>query len=246
MKRTVLPVLSAAVVLAAAVFAYDAGRGPRTAVAADVPVGSSGVVVDGLGKVTGTPDVLRATLGVSVHGAQVSNTLAKANDLQRRVAAALAHSGVAAKDLQTSDVRIDQDYNNKGRPDGYRVTETLTAKLRNLAKAGQALTDAVTVGGNDAQLQGVSFDLEDNVALQGAARDQAFADAKAKAQRYAELSGRTLGDVQLISESTAPLAPVAFGLAASAGRGTAADSPVPISAGSQEVSVSVTVRWSLK
>lgn len=246
MKRTVLPVLSAAVVLAAAVFAYDAGRGPRTAVAADAPAGTSGVVVDGLGKVTGTPDVLRATLGVSVHGAQVSNTLAQANDLQRRVAAALAHSGVAAKDLQTSDVRIDQDYNNKGRPDGYRVTETLTAKLRNLAKAGQALTDAVKVGGNDAQLQGVSFDLEDNAALLGTARDQAFADAKAKAQRYAELSGRTLGDVQLISESTAPLAPVTFGVAGSAGRGAAGDSPVPISAGSQDVSVSVTVRWSLK
>ncbi len=165
MKPVVPAALSVAVVLAAAVFAYDAGRGPRTAVAADVPPSTNGVVVEGLGKVSGTPDVLRATLGVSVRGAQVSEALEKANALQRAVAAALTREGVAAKDLQTSDVRIDQDYDNKGRPDGYRVTETLTAKLRNFSKAGQALTRAVAAGGNQALLQGVSFDLEDNAAL---------------------------------------------------------------------------------
>jgi uncharacterized protein YggE len=243
MKRTALPVLSAAAVLAAAVFAYDAGRGPRTAVAADVPAGTSGVVVDGLGKVSGTPDVLRATLGVSVHGAQVSEALAKANALQRSVTGALKRDGVAAKDLQTSDVRIDQDYTNKGRPDGYRVTETLTVKLRDLAKAGAALTHAVTAGGNQALLQGVSFDLEDNAALLKGARDAAFADAKAKAERYAELSGRSLGAVQLVTESTSPAAPQPYAFASAAGR--AADSPVPLQAGSQDVSVSVTVRWAL-
>lgn len=244
MKRVVLPTLSVAVVLAAAVFAYDAGRGPRTAVAADVPPSTSGVVVDGLGKVSGTPDVLRATLGVSVHGVQVSEALAKANGLQRLVAAALARDGVAAKDLQTSDVRIDQDYTNKGRPDGYRVTETLTAKLRNLGRAGQALSHAVAAGGNQALLQGVSFDLEDNAALLKGARDAAFADAKTKAQRYAELSGRTLGAVQLVTESTSPAAPVGYGLAfRSAAPSGAAD--VPVQAGSQDISVSVTVRWAL-
>ncbi len=243
MKPVVPAALSVAVVLAAAVFAYDAGRGPRTAVAADVPPSTNGVVVEGLGKVSGTPDVLRATLGVSVRGAQVSEALEKANALQRAVAAALTREGVAAKDLQTSDVRIDQDYDNKGRPDGYRVTETLTAKLRNLSKAGQALTRAVAAGGNQALLQGVSFDLEDNAALLKGARDAAFADAKAKAQRYAELSGRTLGAVQLITETTSPARPqpYAFDLA----ERSAAASPVPVKAGSQDVSVSVTVRWAL-
>ena len=249
MKPVVPATLSVAVVLAAAVFAYDAGRGPRTAVAADgsastSPASTSGVVVDGLGKVSGTPDVLRATLGVSVHGAQVSEALAKANGLQRAVSAALARDGVAAKDLQTSDVRIDQDYTNKGRPDGYRVTETLTAKLRNLAKAGQALTDAVAAGGNQALLQGVSFDLEDNADLLKGARDAAFADAKAKAQRYAELSGRSLGAVQLVTESTSPSAPVGYDLAYRSAAPSAGAS-IPVQAGSQDVSVSVTVRWAL-
>lgn len=242
MKRAVLPVLSAAAVLAAAVFAYDAGRGPRTAVAADVPPSTSGVVVDGLGKVSGTPDVLRATLGVSVHGAQVSDALAKANALQRSVTEALKRDGVAAKDLQTSDVRVDQDYTNKGRPNGYRVTETLTVKLRDLTKAGQALSHAATAGGNQVLLQGVSFDLEDNAALLTAARDAAFADAKAKAQRYAELSGRNLGAVQLVTESTSPVRPQPYALAAAR---AAVDSAVPLQPGSQDVSVSVTVRWAL-
>ena len=80
------------------------------------------------------------------------------------------------------------------------------------------------------------------------ARDNAYADAKDKAQRYAQLSGRTLGDVQLIAESSQapqqlPQTLDSFrAVAASAGK--VAD--VPLEAGSSQVSVSVTVRWALR
>lgn len=240
-------VLAAPLVVAAVVGAFVIGGGRATkATAVDPPASSSGVVVDGLGKVTGTPDVLRATLGVTLRRDDVSTALQDANALQNKVRGALKHDGVVADDLQTSDVSIYPSYDSKGKRNGYSVTEALTVKLRDLKRAGQAITDAVNAGGNSATLQGVSFALEDNAALLSKARDAAYADAKDKAERYASLSGRGLGQVQLVTESTsAPVQPVSLQDSA-AGTGGLARSPVPIDAGTSQVRVSVTVRWALK
>ncbi len=82
------------------------------------------------------------------------------------------------------------------------------------------------------------------------ARDNAYADADAKdkAQRYAQLSGRTLGDVQLIAESTqAPQQlPAALDSFRSLSPAAAKVADAPLDAGSSQVSVSVTVRWALR
>jgi uncharacterized protein YggE len=245
MKPTVV---AAPLVVVAVVGAFLVGGGrttTRVAVAADTPTSTNGIVVDGLGKVSGTPDVLRATLGVSVRRNDVSTALRDANALQSSVRAALRRDGVAAKDLQTSEVSIYPSFDNKGNRDGYSVNETLTAKLRNLDKAGRAISDAVTAGGSSATLQGVTFALEDNVALLGQARDAAYAEAKAKAQRYADLSGRALGQVQLVTETTSPPQELyQYGRAASAAKD--AQSAVPVDPGTSQVSVSVTVRWALQ
>lgn len=246
MNRTVFaaPVVAVAVGVA---FVLGGGHLREAAAVEDPPRPSSGIVVDGLGKVTGTPDVLRVTLGVSVKRPDVSAALNDANNLQNKVRAALRKNGVAAKDLQTSDVSVHQAYDRRGRPDGFSVSETLTAKLRDLAKAGQAMTDAVVAGGNAATLQGVSFALEDNAALLSKARDAAYADAKAKADRFAELSGRNLGQVELITESTsAPQVLENYDSFRMAAGSPAAASKVPLDPGTSQVSVSVTVRWALR
>lgn len=239
MKRTV------ALLIAAVVGVYlFAGHVPqqKAAVAADVPASTNGIVVDGTGLTSGTPDVLRVVLGVTVRRGDVSSALEAANSRQNRLRNVLKKGGVQAKDLQTSEVSVYPSYDNRGRPNGYQVSETLTAKLRNLTKAGRLITDAVNAGGNEAVVQGVSFTLEDNVALLAQARDAAFADAKAKAERYADLSGRALGAVQLITESTsAPVQRYAYDSAKAASR-----SPVPIEPGTSDISVSVTVRWALR
>ena len=245
MNRSVLAV---PVVAVAAVAALVVGSGHgSTAAAEDPPTsnsGNSGIVVDGLGKVTGSPDVLRATLGVTVRRDTVNSALDEANALQNKLRAALKRDGVAPDDLQTSDVSISPSYSNKGVPNGYAVSETVTVKLRDLKKAGQAISDAVTASGNAATLQGVSFSLEDNAALLDKARDAAYADAKQKADRYAGLTGQGLGKVLLVSESTSAPQPVPYALD-SAAAAKPASSPVPIDPGTSQVSVSVTVRWAL-
>jgi uncharacterized protein YggE len=240
-KRSVLVVALAVLSLLAA-FALG-GRG-GSAVAASTPAaGEQGVVVDGAGEASGAPDVLRLTLGVMTTGNDVSAALGQANARVSRVRAALARHHAKAADVQTSDVSIYPIDVKKVRR--YQVSEQLTAKLTDLADAGRAISDAVTAGGNGVTLGGVSFSLEDNAALLDNARDKAYADARRKAERYARLSGLTLGKVQLVAETveSPPVNP--YGDRAALASMPAGLSDVPLYAGSSQVSVRVTVRWAL-
>ena len=164
MRRTALLAVPLALVVAVG-YAIGTVHQPQPAGAAASDPATDGVIVGGLGKVSGTPDVLRVQLGVEVRRADVSDALADANEIQNRVRAAARRNGVDAKDMQTADVSLYPSYNSKGVPNGYTVTQSLTLKLRNLGKAGKTIGDAVTAGGNAARLQGVSFALEDNTAL---------------------------------------------------------------------------------
>jgi uncharacterized protein YggE len=244
MRRTTL--LAVPLVALAVTGSYLAGtvHAPAVAAAAEAAdPAQQGIVVAGLGKVSGTPDVLRLQVGVEVRRADVSAALSAANTLQNRVRDALRRGGVDPKDMQTSDVSIYPNFDDKGRPNGYTVSQRLTVKLRDLARAGRTIGEAVDAGGSAARVHGVSFDLEDNAALLQRARDAAFADARQKAQRYADLSGRALGPVELVSEQLPGEHPVPYATPAT---DAAKSSAVPIEPGRSEVSVAVTVRWSLR
>jgi uncharacterized protein YggE len=244
MRRTALLAVPL-VLLVAAGYVVGTVHSPRTASAAAGDPATQGVVVSGLGKVSGTPDVLRVQLGVEVRRADVSAALRDANTVQNRVRNALRGDGVDPKDMQTADVSLYPAYTNKGAPNGYTVNQLLIVKLRDLARAGKSIGDAVEAGGNAARVQGVSFALEDNAALLEKARDAAYGEAKKKADRYAQLSGRSLGRVELISEEIPQDAqPMPYARAALSA-GVAQSSDIPLDAGQSQVSVSVTVRWSL-
>ena len=126
-------------------------------------------------------------------------------------------------------------------PNGYDVVQSLSVKLRDMSEAGAAISDAAEAGGDATRISGVSFDIEDNGDLLRQARNASFADAKAKAEQYARLAGRTLGRVASVNEGSTGGGPVPYPVAA---RDAAAGS-VPIAAGSQQVSVSSTVVWEL-
>lgn len=254
-RNPTLVVLIAAVavagVAAAAAFTLGSAAGSPAAAAAGPPAAgepaaqpsTTGVLVDGLGRVAGTPDVLRVELGVEVKRPDVSSALFEASSTLGKVRAAVSKAGVADKDVQTTGLNVYPAYDNKGRIDGYQVSEQVRVVLRDLGRAGRTIGAAVQAGGDAARLEGVSFSLEDNARLLAQARDAAFADARTKAERYADLAGRKLGVVQLVTETVSDPRPVAFATLAKAA--DAASQAVPIDAGTSQVSVSVQVRWSL-
>jgi uncharacterized protein YggE len=202
---------------------------------------AAGINVGGRAKVAGTPDTLRLDLSVVATASSVSEALASANRSAAAVQKSLLGNGVQKKDVQTSGLSIqpEYDYSNNAAPrlKGYQVSESISAKLRDLGRAGDAIGKAI--------LNGISLDLEDTGALVSSARDQAFADAKAKAEQYARAAGRSLGDVVSIAEDVTTPSPVPMPYAASGGVATDKAS-VPIEPGSQDVSVSVTVLFSMR
>jgi uncharacterized protein YggE len=121
-------------------------------------------------------------------------------------------------------------------PNGYSVSESLTATLNGLSAAGTQINAAVHAGGNAATVSGVSLHLTDDSSLLAAARARAVADARAKAAQYAQALGEPLGPVVSITDQAPAQSVQQYGMASSAAAGKA----VPISPGTQQLSVSVT------
>jgi hypothetical protein len=200
------------------------------------------ITVTGVGTVTGTPNQLLLSMGVSVNGASVSSALGQANQTVRNVTAALRARGVAGRDIQTSGMSIYPNYQGNSQvPVGYNVSESLTATLNNLSKAGSQMQAAVQAGGNAITVDNVSLNLTDTGKLLAAARTAAVHDAQAKAGQFAAALGEKLGPVVSITPEQQS-SPVFYGSDATVPHAKAAS--VPISPGTQQVSVSITVVYS--
>ena len=156
----------------------------------------------------------------------------------------MQHQGVAKKNVQTTDLSLDRHYDNNGNVTGYDAGETVRAKISPLSHAGRTISSAATSAGNDVAVGQLSFDVANDASLLTEARANAFADAKSRAQQYADLAGRSLGRVQKISETVQSPQPVYFASdAAAAGAPKAAS--VPIRPGQQTLTIDVTVIWTL-
>ncbi len=206
---------------------------------------ASGIAVSGRGEVFGTPDTLQMSFGVSVLRPTVKQAVADAAALADQLISNLTSSGVATEDIQTANYSIYPEYDYSGdqrRLVGYRVGNTVTAKIRDVDSAGSVIDAAVVGVGDEIQVSGVSFSIEDDEELISAARAAAWEDARSKAQQLADLAGLTLGNAVMISESVVgtppqPLYRAAFDEAVGASVET------PIEAGQQQVAVNLQVRF---
>jgi hypothetical protein len=119
---------------------------------------------------------------------------------------------------------------------GYRVTNKLAVKLRDLNAIGGIIDAATEAGGYLTRLQGISFTIDDPRALEAQARAAAIADLQAKAKQLATLSGVKLGQLRFITETSGavPLRPLAERAIAAASA-----APTPIRAGELEMVVTV-------
>lgn len=239
--------VAAALLVGAYAWGHTASAAPESSPSpAPVEPTSNGIAVSGIGRVTGTPNLLRLRTSVNVVKPDVNSAMQGANTTMAAVQNKLKADGVAAADLQTSGLSVqpDYDYTSSGaKLKGYRVSENLSVVLRDLPNAGSVISDVAEVGGNELVINGASLDLDDDDALVAQARQKAFDDAKAKATAYAKAAGRSLGTVKSISESTNFPSPVYVNAAPMAADKMAA--AMPIQAGSQDVTVTVSVIWSM-
>ncbi len=228
--------------------ACGSSSSPRTA----APLGAATAATDdttatitavGVGKITGIPDLLTVSLGVHAEGSKANATLRDMSALAQKVIDEAKRQGVASADLATTNVSLNPRYDNNGRSiTGYSADEGFSVKLRDQAKAGTAI-DALSALGDGVQLQGVSYSFADDSVLLAKAREAAVRAARSQADQLAQAGGVRLGGVLRISEATQAPTPPYYALGGAAA--SAADKAVPLAPGSQDVSLTVTVVYTI-
>lgn len=222
----------------------EAGAAPTTSTDASGNVTINTISVSGTGEVAGVPDTLVTNLGVSVVRPSIDAATGDAAGLAQALIGALTSHGVAEQDIQTTNYSISPEYDYRANTQkliGYRVTNTVSAKIRNLDTAGETIDAATSAGGSDVVVQGISFDIESNEDLVVSAREAAWNDALAKATQLADLAGVNLGKAVSIQETTTPSGPP-IPYAASDMAGGAS---TPIQPGEQQVSVVIQVEFAI-
>jgi uncharacterized protein len=238
MRRSVILLVGVAVLLTAC--GTDGGR-----VGSANTDKTTGISVTGLGRVAGTPDTMTITLGVSVQRDRVDEATADAAALTDAIIAAVTASGVLTEDVQTTNYAVYPEFDwsgNRQRLIGYRVTNELRVKVRELDNAGAVIDAATAAGGDDVVVGGLSFSIEDNTALLESAREAAWNDAEAKARQLAQLSGASLDGVISIVETINHSSPPIYFERAAAGEDAAL---TPIEPGQSDVTVTIQVVFAI-
>ena len=220
--------------------------GPASA--ATVPTNSSvqGITVNGTGKVTIKPDLATITIGVQAHAQSAAEAQAKASAAMAKVVDAIKGNGIVEADIATQWVSLEPQYHYKSDGSapptviGYVSNQTVSVKVRDLAKVGPVIDTAVAAGAN--QVSGISFSVADPAAAASQARAAAIADAKTRATELANAAGVTLGAATMITEVSAPgPIPYDYRMAAPA----ADQAGTPILPGTTEVQVDVEVTYAI-
>jgi uncharacterized protein YggE len=204
---------------------------------------SANITVSGTGKITYTPDIGYITVGASSDGKTADEAWQKNAEIVKKMFAALEKLGIDRKDLKTAGLGVSPRYLYvKDQPPkllGYTAGYTLAVTVRDLNKLGVVLDRVVECGGN--RDMSIRFGCSDPEKLLDQARARAVAEARKKANLYVKGAGASLGQVLSISEGSVAAWP-AFRYEHLM---KAADGPLPIAAGEQEMSVTVSVTYAI-
>ncbi|EKF17984.1 SIMPL domain-containing protein [Nitratireductor pacificus] len=241
MTKSMLPAVLAAPALAAALVAAAPAMADQQA---------PRIVVTGEGEAVVSPDMAILSLAVLREAETARAALDANNEAMTAVIAAMKEAGIEARDLQSGGLSINPRYvypNDKNgekapRIVGYEVANTLTVRIRDLAKVGDVLDRSVTLGVN--QGGGLTFTNDDPSATLTEARKRAVQDAMDKARTLAEAGGVKLGKITEISEQTLRQPPMPY--AGKAMRMEAAAEAVPVEAGENSYRIQVNVTFDLE
>jgi len=202
------------------------------------------ISVSGEATISVPPDLAQIDSGVTTEAKTAREASEANNKAMGIVLLALKNAGIAEKDFQTSRLSLSPQSAPGRNPNapfqiiGYRASNRVTVTIRDITKVADTIDVLVGSGANE--ISGISFMVSKASKLLDDARAEAIADAKRKAEIYAQAANVALGAPISISEETAP-GPVPYrkmaaGMAASA----------PVAQGEETLRVSVSVSYELK
>lgn len=165
------------------------------------------LILSAVGEVSATPDMATIQAGVVAEAATASAAMADQRERMTAVVEALKAAGVAQSDIQTTSLELTPvypayDYQNNRQEmtiTGYRAANRVTVTARDLAKLGPTLDALVEAGAND--ISSISFDFSESDDLQDAARRDAVAKLRERADLYASAAGVRVGRLLELSEA---------------------------------------------
>lgn len=214
---------------------------------AEPVVSARTMTVTGQGKAAAAPDLAIVTIGVQSDGATAQAALRANSAAMNATISKLKSMGIESRDIQSSGLSVNPRYNyekNRSEPEviGFRASNSVRVRLRDLDQAGAVIDEAVSSGANS--LGGINFTFAEPKPLYEAARRDAVADARARAKLLADAAGVSLGPILSITDGYAP-SPRPDRIMLSANR-MEADASVPLEAGESSVSANVTLIYEIK
>ena len=202
------------------------------------------ITISAQGSVKVVPDAVRINATATAVAATSKEALAATSKTSAAVRTALKNSKIDSKDIATQSVTVypEYKYNTDGSSTlvGYRGSQSFTITVRAADTAGTVVDSLVAAGGDNLQINGATPFILDSTNSLEAARAAAVKSAKAKATSYAKLMGVKLGKINYLIENSAPTNYTPVMATAKA----ESDATV-IDLGQQDVTISVTVQWSL-
>jgi hypothetical protein len=199
------------------------------------------------GEVTRVPDIVRIGAGVVTSAPTASGALQENARRMDTVRAALRRAGIADRDIQTSQLNLFPDYRqdqNGGNPQliGYRASNEVTVRFRDIAATGKILDALVAQGAN--QINGPMLGIDKPEGALDEARTKALAAARARAELYARATGKRVARLLWISEGGGAGGPMP--MYRDGGFSATAVSKTEISPGEQSLSVTLNVSYELE
>lgn len=206
---------------------------------------SQGITVQATGVADVVPDAVQVSLSVSVVAEANDVALSQVAATSEVVRTTLEQLGIDAADIATQSVSVNPEYSYTEAEGqkivGYRASQSFDVLVRDASAAGAVVDALVAAGGANLSINATYPVVNDSTAAAQAARNDAVAKARAKAEEYAELLDVELGDLVFLTEISAPTN-ITIGAKADV---MAESASTVIDLGTQEVTVTVEVRWQI-
>lgn len=196
-------------------------------------------------EVTRVPDIARLSAGVVTQAADANAALRANAEQMTRVIAAIKAAGIAERDVRTSGINVNPQYDyRENQPpsiSSYQASNTVDITVREVDDLGRILDALVATGAN--QVNGPTFEVDDEESALDEARTKAVANARARAETYADTLGMRVRRIVSISEGAGfgPPMPMPM-MAMSRGK---AEADTPISPGENTLGVRIDVVFEL-
>jgi len=210
-------------------------------------VTENGVTLDATGSVKVVPDGVQFNFSVFAVEATSKSASERANVLANQAREALDESKIDKEDISTQNVSVypEYSYSPEGKQTliGFRASQSFAVTLRDTEYAGAVVDAVLLLVGTDLTIDTLAPILLDTSDALEQARENAIKLAKKKAEEYADLLGVELGDVISVREFSGSSSIPQPWLRDMATADSLESTKTVVDLGTQEVTVTVEVRW---